>query len=342
MFTAIWPLVLARRVSVPAAMTVQDRVGSVGADSRRISLARASSRRYLLAQSLLGGIYMGQTDGVWYCDVCSATIPLGQKRFPLDRGAICCSDCWNAGAGKPAKVEPPAPPPKALLLCDVCNRSIPPTQMYQTLPDGRICCASCWQRSVALAPVQQQVNANPHYNPTHNRQVAQPAARGQPSWNTTRGWWKGMTLPAWLLAGCAFAQLSGFFLPWIDLGFYSIDGYALPSKLNSIADVPFGRADTRLKLLYLLYLIPLLSLALATASFRQDAVWKVLRFLIAIATAVVIGVSCGPMAYHSLSSGHNVLAFGFFLTATGCLVSIFVSLIPARGSQKAAAYPLRR
>lgn len=38
---------------------------------------------------------MGSKDGIWYCDVCDATIPSGQKRYPLDGGRICCVHCWQ-------------------------------------------------------------------------------------------------------------------------------------------------------------------------------------------------------------------------------------------------------
>jgi hypothetical protein len=41
-----------------------------------------------------GELSVRQKDGTWHCDVCGVRISEGSKRYPLDGGRICCSNCW--------------------------------------------------------------------------------------------------------------------------------------------------------------------------------------------------------------------------------------------------------
>jgi len=105
---------------------------------------------------------MSQKEGVWFCDVCDGSIAVGSKRYPLDGGRICCSNCWAEVSGTTVNLTQTEFDrlPVAQTVCEMCGMLIPSGQPYFDLPNEGSCCNKCWQRPVYVAS-QVTVNHSP-------------------------------------------------------------------------------------------------------------------------------------------------------------------------------------
>ena len=96
---------------------------------------------------------MGFNDGEWFCDVCSENIPLGNKRYPLDSGKICCKKCWDEVHGTSSNQEVIA----AIDVQKFRPYSLGRKSLLAVVLIGTfICSISLWLSSKALRTVQQE------------------------------------------------------------------------------------------------------------------------------------------------------------------------------------------
>lgn len=118
--------------------------------------------------------------------------------------------------------------------------------------------------------------------------------------------------------------LISFFLPWIDLGFYSLNGFEIPTsldKLIAVNEVFSNNNDVSyLKLSYIMYLIPLFALInvimdVSKANFRT----QLDEFGVGIIVAILLFVFIQSINERAAST----LTIGYYLTALFSLLGIF-------------------
>lgn len=129
----------------------------------------------------------------------------------------------------------------------------------------------------------------------------------------------------------SFGILIAFFLPWIDLGVYTLNGLEIPSSLDRliVIDGLFNNnSDAEyLKLSYVLYLIPFLAfiniiLDLSKSKFNM---W-IDEFVIGIVVILLLFIVVKGIHENATST----LSIGYYLTALFSLLGVLFTLIKPR------------
>ncbi len=130
--------------------------------------------------------------------------------------------------------------------------------------------------------------------------------------------------------------LISFFLPWIDLTFYTLSGYNIPTSLDKLVNV--GNAfsgiirneDITYKLSYLLYLIPVVSMfnIITNITRKEEKISGMIEFSLGILFTSIIFISTYFLYIEALYK----FSFGFYLTAIFSIigmVSVFLEILSA-------------
>jgi hypothetical protein len=122
--------------------------------------------------------------------------------------------------------------------------------------------------------------------------------------------------------------LIAFFLPWIDLTFFTLSGYNIPISLDKLATIGNWvntSDDTSIyKISYVLYLIPIFcTYNIIVGLSKKEAAFFLNEFL--------VGLICSGFFYFFISSyGEKVtsiLSIGYYLTASISLFGVFESVV---------------
>lgn len=121
--------------------------------------------------------------------------------------------------------------------------------------------------------------------------------------------------------------LISFFLPWIDFGFYSFNGYTLPTSLDKLIAVDrifTGSEDFNyLKFSYLLYLIPLctcFSMIIQITSKGKSVFWG--EFIFGLLGVIMVFL----YVFSITEDVVEVFGIGFYLTGIASFVGLFLPI----------------
>jgi len=126
----------------------------------------------------------------------------------------------------------------------------------------------------------------------------------------------------------SIALIVAFFLPWFSMGIVSFSGYSLPSAVIAMYELraSFGgkSPNDALMFLYLIYLIPILSLATIILDIKGKNI-KITAFItsvIVLGSFIFLMITTGLKAFNGFSIG----AYLTLIIAVLLLVKVFIKL----------------
>lgn len=118
--------------------------------------------------------------------------------------------------------------------------------------------------------------------------------------------------------------LISFFLPWIDLGFYSVNGFEIPTSLDKLITVNqvFSNENdvSYLKFSYIMYLIPLFALInvvmdISKANFRTQ--------LDEFGIGIIVAILLFAFIYSIHENAISTMSIGYYLTVLFGILGLF-------------------
>lgn len=145
---------------------------------------------------------------------------------------------------------------------------------------------------------------------------------------------------------CAIGLIIGFFLPWVDLGFFTVSGYQAPKILKEIggfSNIVGQKTDPRITIAYImLYLIPTFGVItiIANITNRSSKIPAFIAGAIPFAGCLYLISSGGGQVIKEAGTDiFKMIAVGLYITFFSAFGSIFFSF---KKSYRLVSSPLKR